>query len=239
MTRLRQLNREYVREAKTIEQVHALLELDDREFWRRISLSNFHDPQFPSQEAAVYFVRHFVNSDDVTSAWRVIELLVKRSVRTITNRFRATVHSMETAEELADELYSKLYLEWLSLEARFEFWEIRFGFCLDKTILDVIRKYRRKRDIESGMPQPTEDFSEADRWAAIPDKSATNPLEKSTLRSALANLSQKESEVIFLYRIENWDEERIAEHMKVTSRTIRNYLRRAENRLRALLSGEE
>ncbi|MEP6756691.1 MAG: sigma-70 family RNA polymerase sigma factor [Chthonomonadales bacterium] len=213
--------------------------MEDREFWRYVSNTDYRDENAPSLEAMVYFVRHFVCLTDNASAWRVIEAIVQRSTRSITKKLYSTVPNKDNVEDLSDELITRLYSEWLSVDAKHEFWEIRFWVCMDKAILDVLRRYRRVRDAENGMPAPTEDFSESDQWAAIPDKSATMPFERAAIRSALANLPEKEAQVIFLYRIEKWSEEKIAELMNVTTRTIRNYLRRAEDHLRALLIGED
>ena len=216
-----------------------MLEMDERRFWSNIAITDFRDPEYKSNEALVYFVRHFLSIGLQADAWKVIEILVSRSLNTIRRKISGRVRSLDAAEELVDDLITQLYSVWMSPAITHEFWEIRFGFCLEKAIFSTLRKFWKSAKREGGIGPETDDFTEADRWANIPDQQASNPLERVALQSALAQLPEKESEVIFLYRIEQWDEEKIATHLNVTSRTIRNYLRRGEERLRTHLFGDD
>ena len=117
---------------------------------------------------------------------------------------------------------------------------ISSNFCpTQKAINSSLRKFWKGLEREGTLGPETDDITDSDRWSNIADTKATNPLERAVLQSALAQLPDKEMEVIFLYRVEQWDEERIAKHLNVTSRTVRNYLRRGEERLRANLFGDD
>jgi RNA polymerase sigma factor (sigma-70 family) len=73
--------------------------------------------------------------------------------------------------------------------------------------------------------------SELDPWESVPDRRAESPERSAMIADALASLGEPLRTALWLYYREEWTEKEIADHLGCTSRTVRNYLRRARERL--------
>lgn len=228
---LRPLKRRYDREPAVEEEIRLLASLPETEFWRRMTLRDYQEPDCPRLESMVYFIRLCESRNQSETAWRIVESLTTRIGRTILRRLKASVRcSEDQREELYDALITKLYTEWISLDAEDEFWEVRFWVCLDRKLMDVIKKYQHQ-DQRIVSLTPLNDEKEEDPINRLPD---TGPdlLSEVETGLALASLAEPYRTTIFLYVIEQWTEEQIARYFNKTSRTVRNYLTRAKAWLR-------
>lgn len=228
---LRPLKRNYRREDAVIQDIRLLDSLPVNEFWRRMTLQDYMDPDCPRLESMVYFIRLFWSRNDREAAWRMIEELTKRTTRTIMRHLNSIYgSSLDQREELQDELIYLLYEEWLSLDESHEFWEVRFGVCLKRRLMDVAERYKRDESRKLSLYPPEDEESE-DPIASLPDP-GPEPVNAVMVKTALASLAEPYRTTLYLHVIEEWTEEQIAGYFKKTSRTIRNYLRRAEACLR-------
>jgi DNA-directed RNA polymerase specialized sigma24 family protein len=229
---LRPLKRNYSREPAVVQDILHLESLPENEFWRRMTIQDYQAPDCPRLESMVYFIRLFVSRNDQEAAWRMIEKLIQRTTRTILRRLNCFyIASMDQREELQDELIHRLYEEWLSLDGAHEFWEVRFGVCLDRRLADVVKRYERENVCKQSLHPSVQNENKEDPIANLPDL-RPDPLRDVEVREALAYLPEPCRTAIYLYTIEQWTEEQIASYFKKTSRTVRNYLMRARRLLR-------
>lgn len=228
---LRPLKRGYDREPAVEEEIRLLASLPETEFWRRMTLQDYREPNCPRLESMVYFIRLFESRRQSETAWKIVEFLTTRIGRTILKKLNASVRcSEDQREELQDALITKLYTEWMSLDAGHEFWEVRFWVCLDRNLMDVIKKFRH-HDQKIVSLAPLNDEKEEDPINRLPD-TGSDPLSEVEIGLALASLAEPYRTTIYLHVIEQWTEEQIARYFNKTSRTVRNYLARAKACLR-------
>jgi RNA polymerase sigma factor (sigma-70 family) len=226
---MRPLTRHYEREPSVIIQVAEMRALPSSEFWRRVQITDFQAKNCPRQESLVYFLREFMRTGDEDGSWRMVEALAARVAREVTRRLSAWKSlSRYQRDEVEEAIRTALFTEWRSLAPEHEFWEVRFGTCLRRKIYDEIDKISKVRSNETLLePLWDDDGNSSDAWETIRDKMAESPETQALVTDALLRLPPGVRTAFVLYNYEDWTEESIAEHLKVTSRTIRNYLRRA------------
>lgn len=193
------------------------------------------------EEAVVGLVRAMVRQGDEHSAWTLIEALTVRVNRTlIGHTWRLLPGSRDGREELRDDIVKGLYVVWHSLEPAHEFWEVRFGLCLKRFIMDTAKRHRLvgQREVHPEPRGGMEDEAPDPYPSEFPDPNAADPFQGALLATALMAIPEPYRLAFYLRRHEQWDAESIAAHMKVTSRTVRNYLRRADDALRTWRGGE-
>jgi RNA polymerase sigma factor (sigma-70 family) len=228
---LRPLKRDYTRESVVVQDILHLSSLLESEFWRRMTIQDYQDPNCPRLESMVYFIRLFWSRNNQEAAWRMVEKLTKRVTRTIMRYLNGIYDSSwDQREELLDDLIHQLYAEWLSLDESHEFWEVRFGFCLKRKLKDVSERYERDRSKKLPL-YSSKDEEREDPITSLPDP-GPDPVSKVMVVEALASLSDPYRTTIFLYVLEGWTEEEIARYFGKTSRTVRNYLMRAKAHLK-------
>jgi RNA polymerase sigma factor (sigma-70 family) len=228
---LRPLSRGYTREKAVESDIRRMQALPPGEFWKSAEVADYRAPESARLESLVYWVRQFESEGRIDDAWRVMELLMRRIAVTV-GRYLAQVYglSADQREELRDELATLLYTEWLSLDPAHEFWEARFAVCLKRKLIDVVSRHRRVTSNEVVLTATNED-DHTNVLETIPDEASMSPETAALLMSALDSLDEPQRTAFYLRYHEQWQEEAIAQHLGVTSRSIRNYLRRAEQSL--------
>jgi RNA polymerase sigma factor (sigma-70 family) len=230
---LRPLTRNYTREAAVVQELGALGRLSGPELWRRLKVADREAPDYTRLESAVYCLRDALCRRDEDEAWRIAEILMERIKRTVTRRLAVWRSlSPDQRAEVEEELAVSLYTEWMSLDGRHEFWEVRFGVCLARAISDHIDRVQRVRQNEMTL-SATEDGEggASDPWERFADESPMDAETSAIVMAALGALPVEQRTAFYLYHYADWTEERIARHMGVTSRSVRNYLSRAKHRL--------
>lgn len=231
-TCLRTLSRNYVREPQVVADIVALRAQPPSEFWRRAAITDFREADCPRLESLVYCLREFQRRGESTEAWRIIEVLERRIAGTITRYLARLYLSADQREEITDDLVTTLYAEWLSDAPAHEFWEVRFQVCLKRKMIDVATRHRRIATAEVSLSRPeSEAEGLSDPLEQMPDPTARDPQTAAIVLAALDSLPEPLRSAFYLYHAEQWTEESIARHLGVTSRSVRNYLRRAEQRL--------
>lgn len=237
---LKPLSRGYTREPDVLADIAALRALPGREFWRRAAITDWQADGCPRMESLVYFLRALSLRGDGDEAWRIAEILTGRVANTVLRRIgRWRSLTVDQREEVESAVTIKLYEEWFSLEPGGEFWEVRFAVCLERTISDEIDRALRIVRNETDLTSWEDDTGDtADAWERIADTPTLDAETTAMIADALACLEEPLRTAFYLYHYEGWPEyssdpsqPSIAHLLGVTSRSVRNYLRRAEARL--------
>jgi RNA polymerase sigma factor (sigma-70 family) len=226
LSAIRPLSRNYRREERVEREIAALLLLPANELRHRLRMPAVPEEAI-SPECQVYMIRELIAHEEADLAWLLANRLAERMARRITRRL-AVWKSLESyrKDEIEEALLDRLYRAWVSLEPRHEFWEVRFNLSLDRALADEIDKVIRHAQYEEKLA-PLDDSS-VDPWDLVPDPSELTPELGALISDAVSRLPYPLREAFWLRHREDWSDDEIAAHLGCTSRTVRNYLRRAE-----------
>lgn len=230
---LRSLARSYTREKAVVEDILELRSLPRAEFWRRLNILDYQQSGCPRQESLVYWLRVFQVEKEFDSAWQVATILIDRVKRKVTRRLNCWRRlTADQREEIESSLSLVLFEEWFSLEPGAEFWEIRFSVCLERTISDEIDKLNRVYQHETQLtPINDGEGNESSPWELIAEEPVLDMETAALVQDALSHLDEPLRTTVRMYHYLGLSEEQIAQHWNCTTRTVRNYLRRARERL--------
>lgn len=229
---LRILSRGYQRRPDVTDEIRRFVRLSAPD--RRTHVRGLVDggADWPPHECIVYVIRHLMMRGDEEMAWRTVEALMARVRSTIlwnVNRFYGL--SRTVREDVYEDVALQLYEAWLSLAPEHEFWEVQFGLCLRKRVIDAVRKTIReaKLVVDTGCDEEGKD---QDGLAELPDTISVRPDELAMALVMLEGLPTDLQLTIHLRFYEGLSEVEIAQKMGVTDRTVRNRLARALVRLK-------
>lgn len=240
LTRARKDGTPYSREPHAEAQIRRLCTMAERERQVCCEIIDRNHPDFVGEEALVYCLRAYQAQGDADRAWQIAERLTERVAGHIRRKLARWRLTPDDADECARDLFAALYEAVFNREPAAEFWEVRFWVCLDRRLWNLIEKRQAAADQEwSGAEREDEARETQDSLLRIPD-TRPGPEELLEQREALALLTENERLSLYLCRVEGWPEESddperpsAARALGVTGRTVRNYLRRAEAKLRA------
>jgi DNA-directed RNA polymerase specialized sigma24 family protein len=231
----------YLRERRTEEEIVQLCGLSPRA--RREALIKDRpagDPLRLREETLVYLLREYARRGDEDQAWRLAERLVERVSGHIARQLAKWRLPVEDADDVTRDLFAILFEALFSREAAAEFWEVRFWVCLDRRLWNLVEKRQAvldSRAAELSLEATGGEEGEA-RVNRIPDL-APGPEALAQYGEAIGQLAERERLAVYLKYIEGLPEESedperqtIAKILGVTGRSVRNYLRRAEQKLR-------
>lgn len=226
------------RELAVETQIRTLQNLTEAEFWRRVRLTDHGHPDFIQEETLVYLLRDRFRKGEARRAGDIAEILVDRTA----NFLRKQVAAWKSltpphVEDCIAEIYSQMWLDLFNMASSSEFWEIRFWLCLRRRALNIIQRYRQMDTFEyhpSANANENERDDPLESVAAVEKLSAHHRVE---IREALGLLPDRERTVFVLYHYEDWTQQEIASRLKITDRTVRNALERAEKRLQGWRTG--
>jgi len=240
----------YIRETDVETQVRALSNLSARERRERLlaTAQAWNDAGRLREETLVYFVREFAVRGDESMAWRIAEVLVDRTAAHVQRKLARWRLTPEDADDCTRDLFTALCEAVFDQSAAAEFWEVRFWVCLDRRLWNLIEKRQAVADSEIRPSDQTADDGEGEQdvdrlFARIADTGAT-PEMMAERTEALSLLTENERRAVYLCYIEGLPEESedperpsAARMLGVTGRSIRNYLRRAKEKLMAWEQG--
>lgn len=244
LTRRRKDGQVYSREARTEEQIQALCALSEPARRGRLAVGDRHAPDFVCEEALVYCLRAYHRAGDDDFAWQIAERLVDRTTGHVRRQIERWRLSSDDADDCVRDLFTVLLEAVFDNDPAGEFWEVRFWVCLDRRLWNLLEKQQAATDLVrgSGESAASDDADTAtgdEPLLRVPD-SKLGPDRLAELNEALALLTENERLALFLCRVEGWPEESddparvsAAKVLGVTGRSVRNYLRRAETKLRA------
>lgn len=247
LTRMRRDGVLCTREPEVEAQVRALNELAEWERRARLQIAQRAHPQFVREEALVYWLRAYDRRGEAEQAWQIAEILVGRVAGHVARKLARWRLGPDDGSECAQDLFGDLRAALFDHAPTGEFWEVRFWVCLDRRLWNLVEKRQAVLDNEIRAAERSEndgnDFGNPFGQAA---DAAPGPAVLAERREALALLTENERVAVFLRYVEGLPEESedpdrpsIARVLDVTGRTVRNYLRRAEEKLRAWERGEE
>lgn len=235
----------YVREARVERQIRALLALDELARRARFALPDRNDADFVSEEALVYCLRAYRRAGDDAMAWRLAEMLSERVASHVRRHIERWRLGQDEGDECVRDLFVALWQAVFDDAPAGEFWEVRFWVCLDRRLWNLLEKRQAAADLaETGTGETDGGGDEAGETRESPLLRVVDPqlapAERAELNEALALLTENERLAVYLCRVRGWLEESddsarpsAARILGVTGRSVRNYLKRAENKLRA------
>ena len=192
------------------------------------------------EETRVYVLRECVARGDNDLAWQLAERLTERVSGHIARQLAKWRLPVEDANDVTRDLFALLFEALFSQEAAAEFWEVRFWVCLDRRLWNLVEK--RQAVLDAKLAESDEAFLGEGEGEARLTRLADTTLGPETLLlygDALSVLAENERLAVYLKYIEGLPEESedpkrqtIAKILGVTGRSVRNYLRRAEQKLR-------
>ncbi len=235
----------YRREASVETEIAALLQTPARVRRERLLTSRgASDPLRLREETLAYFVRGAILENDTATADGLVEVLIERTAGHVSRELAKWRLTPAEAEDCARDLYAYLCGELFCTDARAEFWEVRFWVCLDRRLANLAAKRQAIQDAELRPgDEPADGSGDTDAGsegifgrlrddAPGPDILAEN-------KEAIALLKDEERTAIYLRYVVGLPEESddpdrptVAKALGVTGRSVRNYLRRAEAKLR-------
>ena len=200
------------------------------------------------EETLIYFLREYARRGDEEAAWRIAETLVERTQSHVQRKIARWRLSPEETDDCARDLYAELWPALFDFEAKSEFWEVRFWVCLDRRLLNLIQKRQSVADNEHGPGDELgagNDDDGGDRVFARIADTAARPDRLAEHADALAVLTEAERTAVYLVYVEGLPEESddperlsAARVLGVTGRSVRNYLRRAKEKLKRYAAAE-
>jgi DNA-directed RNA polymerase specialized sigma24 family protein len=242
----------YTREKESQRQIEALANLPDGARRERILLSDRNSDQFICEETLVYFLREYARRGQSDFAWAIAERLTVRIVGRTQRELSRWRLSPDDEVDCVLDLQAELYEALFDFSSDAEFWEVRFWVCLNRRLWNLLRKRQGTLD---GERKESEQGEVVDRSGGVDEGESVlsriadkglGPQEQAEMKEALSLLNEKELRAVFLRHAEGLPEESedaarptVAKAMGVTGRSVRNYLRSAEAKLRQYAMGEE
>jgi RNA polymerase sigma factor (sigma-70 family) len=216
-----------------VEQIEALRRCSRGEFRRRVEIRDHHKADFVSEEALVYFLRDLHLAGRSAEAGDLIVLLEERCSKRVSRTLTGWSQlSVTQREDCYNDLVSQMFVALISVESKDEFWEVRFWHSLDWKLSNIAQKYHTVASNEfipeSGVNAEGRSY---DRMNSVAAPARLTPEQRVLVQEALRLLSEEQRTVFILFHYEQWTQEEIAKHAKVTDRTVRNRLESAEKRL--------
>jgi DNA-directed RNA polymerase specialized sigma24 family protein len=242
----------YVRETEVERQVRELSALPDRIRKERLLASAaWGDSQRAREETLVYFLREYTVRGEDGTAWEIAEALSKRIALHIQRAMRRWRLTPEDEKDCVQDLYAALWEALFRRDETSEFWEVRFWVCLDRRLWNLIEKRQATADAEvrpgDESPAMSDNEMESGLERILSKMSGTDagPEALALRRDALKSLNENEVRAIYLVYIAGLPEESedplrpsAAKALGVTGRSIRNYLKRAKEKLTAWERGD-
>lgn len=241
----------YRREPAVECQIGEALLLDPPRMLERARLRDYRQPSYLQEECLVYLIRDYRLRGEAATVGTLCEALLGRCARHIHGRLSAL------APDARDDAYSEvvvaLFDRILNLDSDAgDFLQVRFWVVLDTLAVTAfgrqVRELRRAKTRQaplSALPGYAED--EGDRAVAVraADLPAQPGMDQALLsQEGLRALAEPYRTVFVLRHYEGWPIEdkdpsvpTISRHFQRTPRTIRNWMREAENVLAAWRGG--
>lgn len=232
----------YTREVEVEAQIQQLTRLSERA--RRQTMLAALPPGHPDrlrEETLVFALRECALAGDEETAWQVAERLVERISGHVARQLARWRLPAEDADDCTRDLFAALWEALWDRSPVAEFWEVRFWVCLDRRLWNLVEKRQAALDIQRRPADeaPEAEADEAESLLMRQVDGAPGPDVLTEREEALARLTENERLAVYLRYAEGIPEESddperetIARILGVTGRSVRNYLRRAEQKLR-------
>ena len=225
-------NAEYRRLPETIRQIEAAIDLSSHDLVARARIDIADDPAYLSPEALVYFVRSALAENDGTTVADLMEALIDRSLASVAAGLKG--FDGEERRDIVQTVLCRLTELLLADDDRSDFAQVRFWTVLKRLRLSACAE---QRSFVARFDQLDEESDAA--MVRAPD-SQLSPEEFAQLAEGLRALDPHLRRVFVMRHYQGWkigpeppDEEdpndpSLAGYFGKSSRTIRNWLSKAE-----------
>jgi len=181
-------------------------------------------------EALVAYLRARLSAGDEVTAWHVCESLLRITAPYLVRQLgKWRWIDADTREDMKQDLAIRLYDEWFGRTGEHRFWEVRFWHCMRMRLIDTLRKRNPGFAL---VPLADTDSASG---GALPEPPARGPSveERAVALAVLGSLPEELRRVFLMKHYERLTEDEIAQRVGVTSRTVRNMLKRARDHIDA------
>ena len=236
LTRSNKAGDVYRRSERVEQQLQNLAGLSDDDLVVRVRNQDKDRPDYIQEESLIYWIREYVRRGDSQRAGELAETLLERCTRLIQSKLRRL--GKDQASQAEQDVISQLFNDIFNLETnRGDFLQVRFWFALERRIINIFSKYVRDANRTEPLTAPDADSEpDGDAIAAVPHGLSVE--DRDLMRNALASIDEPIRIAFVLYHYYDWPIESkdvgvvtISNHFKKDPRTIRNWLRHAEQAL--------
>ncbi len=187
-------------------------------------------------ESLVFLFRYLLSSKQEDAAWKLADILFERSLMTINSKFRRyPTLKEEDQKDVQQEVFLEIINALQGSGASADFWEIRYWKCLACRVSNVLAKTHQVAGKEEtiSLVGDEDDSSPLEFNLLFADLSQMTPDERVLYADAFSRLSEQERLAFHLFHFQGYSQDEIAETLGVKSdRTVRNYLSRAQDKLK-------
>jgi len=235
----------YERLPHVLQQIEAALAMDDPSLLRAAQIRDYHDPAFLTEECLVYLIRRCYREQQQVLVNALSEALWKRCAKQVNEKLQGLDPSLVDAA--FQDVVIALFDQILDLTSdRGDFLQVRFWIVLQRLTITVFQTYIRvdKQAVDevtlsslAGYDGPDDDDAVRTPRPAFADPSPSAE-ETILLREGLNAIPEPYRTAFVLHVYHDWQIESndpavmtISRHFQKTPRTIRNWLKRAEEAL--------
>jgi len=243
LTRSNQAGNLYRRSEQVEQQIQDLASLPDDDLVTHAYSQDKNSPEYIQEESLVYWIREYFHRGDSQRAGELAEILLGRCARWIQSKLRTL--EPDLASQAEQDVVSQLFNDIFDIETnRGDFLQVRFWLTLERRIINVFKKYVRDANRTEPLAAPYEDSDPHDDDVAKgvdarePTLTVSTIEQRELIRDALASIDEPFRTAFVLYHYHDWPTESksagvltISSYFKKDPRTIRNWLRRAEQAL--------
>jgi RNA polymerase sigma factor (sigma-70 family) len=191
-------------------------------------------------ETLVHGIRRLLAAGRGAEAQTVADVLIERAAPLVTRIAYSQVVAVSDHDDLVQNALVQMWQEVFNLGPQHEFWEVHFAHMVRMACLDAADRLRRQRAHERPFKRGVS--AEGDPWSeedTLPDPEALEPV--LDVPEAMAQLDGNIRRALYLKvlgfkeRSKDKNEPTISSILGVSDRTVRNYLRAAEEILRPWL----
>ena len=219
------------REPEIEAQIRAMLRCTPAGFRYRACLEDRDCAEWVQPETLVGLIRILQRCGEMEAAWDLVPVLIDRSAAFINKKLRVWRLTAQQKEDCIHEIQHGMILELFNAKPGAEFWEVRFWLCLERRLTDITRRHQMRSDRETSADAPANDEIGETPVARLEDDRTLPAQILVEMQEALSLLTSAQRTAFVLYHQHQWSQPEIAGHLKVTDRTVRNLLNRAEERL--------
>ncbi len=247
----------YTRTREVESQIREALSLDWTVLCEHVAIERYTTPGFIKEECLVYLIRRFLRAGESELVSHLINCLANRLARRVHSRVSASLN-WSLVDDSAQEVMIEVARRITDLDSdKDDFAQARFGLWLERVTYNAIRPHiRTQRDTRAKHADIEEVEQSNGKKKALRSDSLSPEqilLNQETLRLATEQaeglLERLDPEVREAYmlrhrdgmEIENKDPDvmTISKHFGRTPRTIRTWLRGAEEKLQELQGGQQ
>lgn len=235
----------YQRLATVTSQIEAALYLPPVLLLERARISDSTSSNYLQEECLVYFIRNYFRKDRKDIVNGLSEILLQRSAKAINVKLQAL--EPDVNRDAYNDVVNELFIRIFDMESdRADFLQVRYWYALKMLTISVFRKYcefskQTQRTVSLSTLEDLDLHANDHEVTSVSWDDVLNPppsVEQLVLKEdALSMLEERRRTAFILYhegwQVESQDpaEPTISSILNITGRTIRNWLKEAQQQL--------